>query len=478
MTDIFIFGTGRFYERRKALLYRDWGIENVAGFLDNRRTGMFEGKTVQRPSEEFAHRTENILLMSASSDEMRQQLLELGVASERILSWEEFSSRIQTGRLRIFSGQDMQSTGKRILFIHIGLFYNGAAIAAINACLALKARGYDVSLAVPGYDDALLAYTCGLGIMVIHCPTLPWVLEAERCWIRTFNIVIVNVYQMMAAVCEIMKFRPVLWWIHEADDVHSHLYSQTRERYPEYAEEQQFDGVRILAVNAIGKRAFEEYYPQRIDGILPYGVPNEVWNAPRTKKEDCIGVAILGAIFPLKGQDIFLEAIRRLPEEARRRGRFYLIGELSGSAEYNRKIKTEVGEMPGVELTGQMTRRDLKRFYSNIDVVVSASLVDNLPVVVTEGLMNGRICIVTDAVGHAQEAIRDGENGFICKAGDAESLAEKMAYVIEHIDELGPMREKARKTYEKYFSMKVFGERLERELLLTERKYWERKKKE
>ena len=91
--------------------------------------------------------------------------------------------------------------------------------------------------------------------------------------------------------------------------------------------------------------------------------------------------------------------------------------------------------------------------------------------------MHRKICIASDATGQAQDIIRDGENGFICKAGDAASLTEKMSYVIEHFDELNPMREKARETYEKYFSMEAFGERLERELLLTEKEYWEREKK-
>lgn len=476
MSRYFIFGTGRFYKNRKEQLYRYIDEKDVAGFVDNHRTGMFEEKPIFRPSEISAS-DGNVLLMSASAGEMRAQLLELGIKDSQIFSWEFFRAKNETGRLQIFPGMGMQHGKKHILILHIGLFYNGATIAAINACLALKARGYDVSLAAPDYDEELLAHTCECGIQVIHCPTLPWVLEAERCWIRTFDIVMVNVYQMIAAACEIGKFRPVLWWIHEADDVHSHLYSQTQERYPEYVKEQQFNGMRILAVNPIGRRAFEEYYPKRVDGILPYGIPDEMWNVSE-RRDEKIGIAILGAVFPLKGQEIFLEAVKLLPEDAKKHCHFYLIGALSGSLEYNRKITEMTEKLPEVEMTGQMVRHDLKKFYSNIDVVVCASLVDNLPVVVTEGLMNRKICIVTDAVGHAQDILHDGENGFICKAGDAASLAEKMAYVIEHIDELTPMREKARETYGKYFSMEVFGERLERELLLTERKYWKRKKKE
>lgn len=471
MKDVLVFGTGRFYEHRKAFLYRYFDAAKVVGFLDNHRTGKFEGKQVWEPTEELARRSENILLMSASAEEMREQLLALGVAAGRIFSWEVFFSRIQTGCLRIFPGKGGQGNGKRILFIHIGLFYNGATIAAMNACLALKMRGYDISLAVPDYDAELLQHTCELGIQVIHFPTLPGIFEAERCWLKVFDVVIVNVYQMIAAACEIAKFRPVLWWIHEADDVHSHLYSQTRERYPKYVEEQKFEGMRILAVSAIGKRAFEEFHPHRISGILPYGISDDGW-----KKEDHphrrIGIAILGAIFPQKAQDVFMDAIKKLPDDLRKSCRFYIIGGLCGTEEYNQKIERMADEIPDVEMTGWMTRSRLQSFYPDIDVVVSASLVDTLPIVVTEGLMNRKICIVTDEIGQAQDIICDGVNGFVCKAGDASSLAEKMAYVIEHFDALGAVREKARAVYEKYFSMESFGKRLEQELLLTEQDFW------
>ena len=78
--------------------------------------------------------------------------------------------------------------------------------------------------------------------------------------------------------------------------------------------------------------------------------------------------------------------------------------------------------------------------------------------------MHGKICITTDATGMA-DYITDGENGFVCGAGNADELADKMNYVLNYSEELKDMRKRARETYEKYFSMENFGDKLEKYLL-------------
>ena len=83
-----------------------------------------------------------------------------------------------------------------------------------------------------------------------------------------------------------------------------------------------------------------------------------------------------------------------------------------------------------------------------------------------EGLMYGKICITTDATGIA-DYMTDGVDGFIVRADNAEALAQRMEIAIRRMDDLLPMRKAARACYEKYFSMKVFGDRLESELWKT-----------
>lgn len=68
-------------------------------------------------------------------------------------------------------------------------------------------------------------------------------------------------------------------------------------------------------------------------------------------------------------------------------------------------------------------------------------------------------CIVSDATGTAAY-IRDGEDGFVFPCGNAQALAQKIAWCVENRDRLDGMGKNARLLYEKQFSMPVFERRL------------------
>mgnify|MGYP002513599792 FL=1 len=80
--------------------------------------------------------------------------------------------------------------------------------------------------------------------------------------------------------------------------------------------------------------------------------------------------------------------------------------------------------------------------------------------------MHGKVCIVSDAIGTA-EYIEDGVSSLICKTGNPEDLCEKMRWVIGNREKLETMGNRARKIYEKYFTMDAFGQRLENALQET-----------
>ena len=121
-------------------------------------------------------------------------------------------------------------------------------------------------------------------------------------------------------------------------------------------------------------------------------------------------------------------------------------------------------------MLGLLTREEIYGIFPHIDVVVCASREDSLPIVMTEGMMFGKVCITTDATGTA-DFIRDGENGFVVPAGDDQALKEKMEWILYHRDRLADIGRNARKTYEQYFSMDVFGANLEKALLETKSKW-------
>lgn len=75
--------------------------------------------------------------------------------------------------------------------------------------------------------------------------------------------------------------------------------------------------------------------------------------------------------------------------------------------------------------------------------------------------MHGVPCILSDATGTAGY-IQDGMDGIVFRSEDAEQLADKMIWCIEHPGQLADMGIRARKVYENVFSMRVFEENVQR----------------
>ena len=138
------------------------------------------------------------------------------------------------------------------------------------------------------------------------------------------------------------------------------------------------------------------------------------------------------------------------------------------------EIKRAAAQIPEVKILGQLSRAKMEDVFRSIDVVICPSVEDPLPIVITEGWMHSKVCIMSDATGQV-DMTEDGINGLICKAGDAQSLADKMTWVLQNQDKLDEIRKKGRETYERYFSMESFGERLEQALLAAERKFNEKR---
>ena len=90
--NIVIFGTGLFYQRRKQVLPND---TTIIAFLDNNKelVGTYQDNTIILPPEEILRlEYDFIVLASSVPNDMRKQLIELGVSNDKILYWEEFQS--------------------------------------------------------------------------------------------------------------------------------------------------------------------------------------------------------------------------------------------------------------------------------------------------------------------------------------------------------------------------------------------------
>lgn len=72
-------------------------------------------------------------------------------------------------------------------------------------------------------------------------------------------------------------------------------------------------------------------------------------------------------------------------------------------------------------------------FYGSIDVLVSASLQEGLPIALLEG-MASKLPVVATPVGAVPEVVRDGKTGLLAKPGDPVKLAAAMERMLLESD--------------------------------------------
>lgn len=467
--DVIIFGTGVWYRKYRSILSEN---TRVVALLDNNSDKwgrILDGCVIQSPENIKFLRYDKILILCKDSNRIKNQLINFGVLEQDIWDIKKYKETELQNHVKYYGKKKILGK-KNILIISTDLDYNGGTMAVIYATEALTDLGYEVVLAAPSVNPNLFEELMDKKITVAIAPALPYIKisNEENSWILDYNVVIVNVFQMIQCACVISRQKPVVWWIHEASEIYSYYINE----FNKYANYNQMKKISIYAVSTVAKDNFNEYFPNRIKQTMPYGIPDEInCNLDRGLK-DRLAFAIIGGIVPLKAQDIFIKAINLLGENELKKAEFLLIGHYSEDNSYYKSVKELSSGKENVKFVGLLNRKEITEAFNDIDVVVCPSKQDSLPIAVTEGMMHAKVCIVSDKTGTI-DFIENGKNGFICKQGDEYDLAEKMKYIINHREKLRDIGNQAREVYEKYFSMKEFGLRLEKAILEAESNYAE-----
>jgi glycosyltransferase involved in cell wall biosynthesis len=414
-----------------------------------------------------------------------KQLVALGVSKEKVWNNIILRSYIHKGQLKIYSGTSnvIITKRKRVLIISTYLTYDGGTMAAIYAVEALKCRGYDVVLSSYDGNDKFIKEYRDKGISIIICPSIRYLNNEEITWISIFDLIIANTLVIISSACQLSGIKPVMLWIHEGDCMVGNLFYTVYKiptlRYWNMDIERFLPKISIYGVSNIAKKSFNKYYTNIGVNVLSYSIPDESFGVRKSKFEKNVKgrlvYAIIGSIHPLKAQDIFIKAAISLHEKYGEVAEFWVIGEIE-YRDFCKRVYDEYSGYEYIKFCGEMTRDEISNAYMNdIDVVVCASWQETMSIVLTEAMMYAKPSITTDATGMA-DYVEHGVNGLICKAGDVDDLRDKMEWMIVNRDKLENMGINARKTYEEYFTMDKFADRLENAIDATCKGFEERKK--
>ena len=280
----------------------------------------------------------------------------------------------------------------------------------------------------------------------------PELLKVTR-FVAGFERVIVT---PLASFAFIRNFKNVpkylVWWIHEEENGFNYIVENFA---PDLAEI--FNSCDAVWLGSpLCNLPTSRYAASEKLHLLLYGCDDIAPSYEKSRSEP-ITFTLVGSIEPRKGQDIFLDAIEKLPAEIRQRARFQIIGSPYNdwSAAFHEKISAQARKFSEVECIPNVPFEELSRLYTEADVVVSTSRADPMPISITQGLMFSKTCLYSSAIGHAG-LLTDGIDGVIFPSESAGQLAEKISWLIQNPGKLAAIGTAGRKVYEKHFLMASF----------------------
>lgn len=363
--------------------------------------------------------------------------------------------------------EETQTDKGNILLITHELSRTGAPIVLQDAATELKKAGYFVLMVSP-MDGPLRAELCEAGIPVmVDCRLRigefktkeEWTelerQQIEKSWttdllVDCFDMTIVCtavLHNLIDRYAHVDK--PMIWWLHEGSASFEQFGRCLSKTLPKH--------VHVAFVCKYVKEQLEQCGIHYEGEVLSYGVADVPQMTDR-RKEDVVTFVSVGSINERKGQDILLDAIGLLSVDCMKKSRFLFVGSpIPGPITDQLEMLSQGYD--NLTMTGLIPRDEVLKVYEECDCIICSSRDDPLPVVLTEMMIQRKLCLCSDHTGTAHY-LQDGKNGFVFESGNVEQLAQKIEYIVAHRTEMDEIAMEGRKLYDQYFSMNIFRENL------------------
>lgn len=440
-----VFGTGQFFENRKKSFDVN-SIEIVAFFDNNKKKwgSLLDGVGIIPPDKHDTIEYEYIVIATLDIKMVMEQLQVLGVPKDKVLTYSDYMVGFNCG-YREFRVKN--SNKEKVLIVYPLLIKGGAMEASLNMARVISEMGFDVTIATERTTDAIKDNLLSRDISIIETTRIYNYRKSEGDWTSVYRVIIASSIDMLQFSMEVCEDTHTILWLHDPAtrirQITDSIYLINRTKC--------IDTLKVYAVSEIAMRGFNRVFPKKEVKILPYGLQDVKKESFNTKK---LIFALIGAPYYIKGYDIFLDAVSRIPDEKKTNVEFWIVG-VDKNTKQLPEFQEKVNGLKGLVCIDWMKKSELDLLYAQINVVVSASREDMLPTVLVEGAMNEKVCITSDSTGIAPY-IKDGINGFVFKSGNCGELKEKILWCINNRNKLQAIGYKTREIYEKHFSWQVF----------------------
>jgi glycosyltransferase involved in cell wall biosynthesis len=191
--------------------------------------------------------------------------------------------------------------------------------------------------------------------------------------------------------------------------------------------------------------------------FIPNGIDTKIFHpAPRSNylhslikiPPEAPLVGFIGRLSPEKGPEMFVR-VAQLAHKRLKNCHFVLVGE----GPMRRELQDEIDQH---DLTGHIhmvgLQRDMTKIYPCLDLVVSTSYSEAMPLVIVEAMASGLPVVATN-VGGVVDIVEVGGTGLLKQPGDTEGLANDVVTLMTSNSTRMQMGEAARKRVEEKFDL-------------------------
>lgn len=366
---------------------------------------------------------------------------------------------------------------KKALFITHLLERNGAPTVLLHMIDTLLENGYKAD--VISMEDGPLKNDLasrGISVTVVDKPLENYAYLKKQ--LEQYDLVVANTMLTVLFVFMMHETNvPTLWWIHEGR-AYFDLYKKIITGLNGLT-----SNVRILSVSPIVKDLVKEYIGTDSD-IVPFAVPEVrvtdslrkesegIWNSlNRDNSKKPLRLIMVGALSFIKGQDIFADAIYKLPKEVTDNINIifcYGSDEKDNSYDTLVEIMDNLSKYISVKVFDSLPHDEMLSLISTADFLIVSSRQETMSAVTAEAWMTGTPAVLSDACGisyYAKEEMRKliYHTG---KSTELTSMIEK-CFDIRDSDLYEELTTSGREVYTENFTHEAFERNVLREIELA-----------
>lgn len=256
-------------------------------------------------------------------------------------------------------------------------------------------------------------------------------------------------------VISLLKGPKILWWIHEGQVIDNDYIARfKKKKFRPDLEETLCLASKVAVVSDYAKQVVAKYNSH----VQILNLAEDDWfdvSCEPKSAEGVIKIAMIGAVCPIKGQDVALQALESLAPSYLKQIVLVVAGKNDDA--YACELREKYHYLSDVHWRSALLFEELKQFYEEQDVILVASRDESFSLVALEACMMAKPLIVSSNVG-AKFLVDDGKNGFVFESENVDSLKSVLIKLIENKNKLLDMGKISREKYLQNATMEVFSQ--------------------